>query len=61
MPKIDIINCDFESITKTYLFAPSMGKKSIIAGNISVFKDLVNCQLRLDKDDPSFRKIYAIL
>lgn len=60
MPKIDIINCDIESITESYPFAPSMANESTTAGNISVFEDLVIGQLGLDKDDPRFGELLTL-
>lgn len=33
-----------------YLFVPAMANKSTIAGNISVFEELNNNQLGLEKD-----------
>ena len=60
MPKIDIINCDIEDITKTYLFALFIVNGSTTAGNISVFKDLVIGQLRLDKDNLHFGKLLTL-
>lgn len=60
MPKIDIINCETEGITKAYPFAPSMANESTTAGNISVFEDLTVGQLGLDKDDPRFEKLLTL-
>ena len=42
---IYIINYITEWATKAYLFAPSMARKSTIAGNITVFEDLKITQI----------------
>lgn len=60
MPKVDIINCETEGVTKAYPFAPSMSNESTTAGNISVFEDLNIGQLGLDKNDPRFDELLTL-
>lgn len=60
MLKIDIIDCDIENITKTYLFALFIANKSITKSNISVFEDLFIGQLGLNKDNSCFEELFIL-
>ena len=41
MPKVNIMNCNSESVTKVYPFALFISNKITIAGNIGVYEDLI--------------------
>lgn len=54
MPIINLINCETERCTKAYPFALSMASKSTTAGNITVFKDLMEQMGLADHEDTRF-------
>lgn len=60
MSKVDVIDCKNEDSTLSFSFATLMASKSIIVGNISVFKDLNICQLGLSNENFQFNDFLII-
>lgn len=60
MLKLDIIDYKTKNQAIIYLFAPAMGSKNTITGNINVFEALNINKLDLSQENLQFKELFII-